>query len=483
MQEDKAGRLSSQDQRGSIDGAREQARRATERPRRTFVAARTDGFGERLRAMVNALRLAEATGDRFAFAWRRMPRGEAAYHDVLPATETFDGAFIAASLPPKGRMVDLADLAEPILRGEPGDEIVRVGQDLPVPLQQAMVSRGDMARAFSRIGFSPPLKAAQRFADAAPLSDGTPAIHLRAGDLVYGRYRFSTRFDSKLVPLPLAIRLIDDFNARGVRPLIFGQDPALLDWLKHRGHVDLAADVLNGMALSPPQAALAELCLMGRCSPIIAGQSGFAILAAALSDQAPVTPATDMDALALIEAWMDDDHDARISALQKAATVRIAIGVANGAVNPDRELRLARQALAFDPVNPVYVLHSACLLFRMGRSAEAEAQLANQMRGEPAKRLLAQLLSPPRFTTAPYLPELRAAADAGNQNAARCTRLVEQAFANHRVAEIIVFVLPTGDFDRALSVVTWLHKITGNSLRLRPAFANATLAPSQHAGP
>ena len=46
-------------------------------PRKVFLAARRDGFGERLRAMINAMILAERFGGEFRFAWGNRARSMA----------------------------------------------------------------------------------------------------------------------------------------------------------------------------------------------------------------------------------------------------------------------------------------------------------------------------------------------------------------------------------------------------------------------
>ena len=188
-----------------------------------FVAHRKDGLGMRLGAMIAAMVLAEFTGGNFRFAWPRMPRGARAYHYIADdAAEVFAGDFLQAHLIAQedfdeSRLVDLDDeVVEALRQGRvaPGTmiSILKFVSAKLVFRQATFASRA--VEAFARIGFSAPMEEARAMAAGAalPAADVT-AIHLRAGDIVYGYHSRKKFIGHKVIPYPLAIDLIARLRA------------------------------------------------------------------------------------------------------------------------------------------------------------------------------------------------------------------------------------------------------------------------------
>ena len=99
---------------------------------RTFVAMREDGLGERLKALINAMVIADLAGGQFAFQWRPMATTNLPFHDVLPPEEMFDQSFLDRHLKSNlgSIVVTLASQAAEILSGGPGNgEFVRIDQN------------------------------------------------------------------------------------------------------------------------------------------------------------------------------------------------------------------------------------------------------------------------------------------------------------------------------------------------------------------
>ena len=410
---------------------------------RTYVAMRLDGLGERLRALVNAIALAELTDGQFAFDWRQMPGTELEFHDIMAAEEMFDATFLQEHYRPElgTEVLPIQSKADEILGRLPGKgEFVRVDQNVfDVELKGARELfnlRGAFARAFAKIRFTPELEDARRLAAAVELPPLIPALHLRAGDVVYGRHRFSGRFTLKLYPFPLGIRVVEDAIGAGTRPIVFAQDAEFRAWLRDTFDIYESTDFLGGINLSRSQTALFEICLMARCSSIHAGNSGFALLAALLSDQRVVQPSsflTPQERLRVIdECLAAGPQDARITDLQRATAAWASIKLSGDLLPLEGQLRRSDLALRFDKLNPLYALHSASVLFELGRNEEAEQRLADQLHdGTEARQVFVENMRLGPYMGAvlasPYLSVFSAAARRGLPLAAFCIGLASKA--------------------------------------------------------
>ena len=430
-----------------------------------FVVHRNDGLGVRLEAIVFAMVLAELTGGGFRFAWPGISESLRAYHDVADdAGEVFAGDFLQAHLIAQedfdeSRLVAFDDeVVEASRKGRiaPGTMIsVQTRHVLNPPIKQLLgvESVGPrMAEAFAGIGFSAPMEEARAMAAGAalPAVDVT-AIHLRAGDVIYGHNAKINLASDKAIPYPLAIDLIARFRAGGVTPLLFGEDADLLAHLRDEHGAYCADDIGDRAGFSPDQNTLFDICLLGRCTRIVAGNgSAFPRLAAAIAGievEPPERLYEADEAVGIIERHLfDPDASPLISGEQKAFAARYAFVLAGERIARDERFwRLLELARENDPENAFLQFVYACSLYEAGREGEAEAMLSDGLSAgiSALYSLLRTTGKTVRWRTpcAPYMNALAAQARAGHPMAALCCAIHFTATRQDDRAERMVAIL------------------------------------------
>ncbi len=244
-----------------------------------FVTQRSDGFGERLKGIVNTIAMAELFDGDFAFDWPGFSVHTAIHHAIGTPHEIFSDAFLARHQGVPGPAVKLAAFLRQDAAGKPDESTIVQTPHTPLeevdPALGARLDSGAFAQAFWRIGFSDGLTRAVALADGMQLAESTVGLHLRAGDIVYGRYRFNRRYTNKVVPYPLCLAFLTEERAAGRDVLLFGQDAKLCRELAAATGARFAGDMHDIHGLDTHQAALFDIVAMARCARVVAGQSGF----------------------------------------------------------------------------------------------------------------------------------------------------------------------------------------------------------------
>ena len=398
-----------------------------------FILSRQgDGLGERLNALLNAMRLANILDVDFRFTW---PVGlvKDANHAIAPAEEFFSADFVA------GHQVDHADTKDgfPTLAG-PTDDLDSLRRQLDAADRGLRVStrplvtkidpdavpavRQGFATEFNALGFHPDIEAAITAAHAVPLGDGLVGLHLRAGDNLFGRYRTWTRHAYKAVPVPVARAITERYQAQGREVLIFGQDVDLIGELCSSTGATDAATLRPAVDLSRPAEAVFDLVLMSRCEPIINGWSGFAIQAAAIADKVvdnyrDVIPAIEVIDLTRADIAANGD---RYSDTHRSYAWWSAFFAARHDLAYDDAVQMVTAALDADPTNPRSRLRLAALHYhhgdmRRGNDALVDA-LAADARADKTKLesvLLFSLRTKAGFDSEEIFDDFAAGAEAG----------------------------------------------------------------------
>ncbi len=343
-------------------------------------ADRNDGLGGRISAIVNAVRLARVTGSRMRVVWPPDPNLEFG-QAVPPASEVFDDEWRAEHVVDSKHVKGAVRIRD-IERNLPAVEAALAERDaviVPwVPLSRLYVepqfvtpSRPD----FDTIGFSPSWRAAIDAADRASLPEHAVALHVRAGDLIYGRYRRQFVHTAKAIPYVVAERVCEVATGAGAQVVVFGQGEDFLRTIGRVPGVTLAVDLLPG-AFAPAQQAIAEIVLMSRAERIVARESVFAALASQLSG----APVSGTDAYLSIEDEVATTLARVPSApwghLGAAGAYFSAYVQSAGRIPLETSLELVKRAGAADPGNPLYPIVTADVLARMGADEEADATLA-----------------------------------------------------------------------------------------------------------
>ena len=363
------------------------ARRA--RGERFVVAARTDGLGERLNTLLNAIRLADLLSVDFRFSWPLRP-AEDAKQAIVPAADFFSADFIAVHMiehdttgyvRPAGRAEDLEALRDQLTAAERG--LVAPNRRLGTFVDDRAVPgvSGGFSAEFARIGFHPRIEAAVEAARAVPLVEGAAGLHLRAGDVLHEPLVIWNRNTPKVVPAPVARALTERLRAEGRDVLLFGQDQELIDELCH------STGAIDGGSLRPPgdptqpEEAMFDIALLSRCEPIIGGNSGFVRQAAIIADKSvsdfrKLVPAPEIVAMTRADIAQ---HGDRYSTTQRAFAWWAAYYAGRADLEASEAIELVENAVATDPTNPHFRLRLAALCHRDGQHERGDAVLTDSL--------------------------------------------------------------------------------------------------------
>ena len=277
-----------------------------------------------------------------------------------------------------------------------------------------------LRKAWDDLQFAPGLEAARHLATTLPFPAQATAIHLRAGDIVYGHHRLSDRFHYKVCAYPIVEEVIRTQIAAGFTPVLFGQDLALCRYLRDRHGAVLATDLGDGQDFDKTQQAIFDIVLMSRCGRIVSEESGFAVLAswiAGVERSVPLAEVHPQQKVALIEAAVFAANAGKdVSALQRAFACRNAF-VLSGLHFPTEPgfQRLLDEARKLDPENDFYHFVQAVASYASGDAKTGEEITRTLLSGK--KRFLYPLLKKQIGATGyevePYLPVMTQQADLG----------------------------------------------------------------------
>jgi hypothetical protein len=264
----------------------------TRAPRAPIVARRTDQLGGRLGAIVNALSIAKLLGTDFGFVWPRGPEPAVRDPSLL-----FSRSFLKSFEIPASELRDRTPL--------PHWELLAMSEaDARRSVSDASDLFVEVHAPFDVLGASweSPDVAAQRFRDCWREIDWCDevrrivatcdelaerrriaAVHIRAGDIVDGAWCQVVAHE-KYLPTAFVENAVGRLAQAG-DVLVLSDNADYLAWLAERfPAVLLAPDVIPGYAeLTDVHQALAEICLLSRCDPIIGPpSSAFSRLAANL---------------------------------------------------------------------------------------------------------------------------------------------------------------------------------------------------------
>lgn len=345
------------------------------------VARRWDQLGGRLTSMVNARSLAEWLGLEFRFVW---PRGlDPAIND--PA-DLFDAAFLAthelgpSALDGRPRVYhrEFANVLELVTigtvpAGSPGEclgELASAGPDaflevdefftvLQRPEETADEALARFQRCFAELGWSHTVQRLIEFCRSWPAGEPVAAIHVRAGDIVSGAWRYGI-IHEKYVPTPYVHCALERLTGGGsAQVLVMSDNAPYLDWLRTRFPAIVTCEqVVPGYAeLTPLQRALADILMLSRCHTIAAPpRSAFSMLGAYLGAGNIVradTLAPEGEERDVLLAGIASRHqDAARSSLWAGLSARDicwCLEVFGETLSLEQRLELAKQAVRYEP--------------------------------------------------------------------------------------------------------------------------------------
>jgi hypothetical protein len=420
-----------------------------------FVATRTDGFGGRLTALVNAIFLAQETGWRFGFTWNEEEVDDKDFHSVDIASAVFDSAFLekhylGEALDPAGFVAlesESFSIAELKAQSDDGLQgwICNSFSLVQRMAAQESVKIHGTAHAFRSIGFAKPLREAVREAEGLALPGRTAAIHLRSGDIVHGRFRRRPYFNKKVIPSPLAKSMIRDLQQQGAAVILFGEHRETLDYLKS----ETGCHLLDEFGPPSPDMKMArvlfEMMVMSRCAEIYAGESMFAVLASIIGSTSVRSPREFYGREKLRDALLAElEQNASAYHPREAAYgYQFAFAMSSNSAAWNRQERLLDKAHELDPENDFYSMKKAVLRFEEGRYEDGETILSRLYHADDiysaraadnAIRFVAARNMHGTFDWQDDFPLFKAAALAGMPHAAACCALFMTAYGDMKSA-------------------------------------------------
>jgi hypothetical protein len=250
-------------------------------------ATRRDGLGERLNSVFNGLLVANALDVPFGFKWPGSYAFNDAFHSLRPATEIFDPVFLEKYLLPDDTIL----ASDGVLRCPKGS-LGAIRQGLSAQFEQGARSAPQHSFIFnvadgpdrvnlhasvvSALSFKENLRDLMAHTHSKCKKDPAHVVmHIRAGDIIYGKYREFPSFTNKIMPLPLAIVIARRFLGSGLNVKLLGQETSAIQKMGER--IDLTMPLSRPQGLTPDTLldGFFDLAQVGAAQTIYAGNSGF----------------------------------------------------------------------------------------------------------------------------------------------------------------------------------------------------------------
>lgn len=356
-----------------------------------ILAHRSDGMGERLRTLIQAMHVADTLGCDYRFTWQDthlMTRAN--FHKLPTASNMFSSDFLDAHLletnfnPNDYKILEYKCFLKDKWKEKHwpnGDKGILLQGPRKVSISdipQELESRSRYRSYFGKIEFSPDLMKAIQAAQSVPLSNRTIAFHLRGGDIVFGPARERPRYLFKVVPLPLAISFAKELLAKGNTVLVFGEDQESIRLMESFGAV-AAINLTGRLSETSTQADLFDMVLMSRCDRIYASDSSAFANIATLIGSAELIGVISLEKPQKILKRIDMEcvNHLDCSKLHISQAYKLLYyGLGHRLSRDERDYALAR-AMEFDPNNRLYRLTTAANLIQDGRIQAAESHLCS----------------------------------------------------------------------------------------------------------
>jgi chondroitin synthase len=349
--------------------------------RTIFLAQRTDGFGERLRALLNAKALADYYSSEFKFDWKLMYHGGRDMNAVASKELTFSDSFIedyhVDVINITDQSIGRVDDYEQTLSHE-DDNYFDVTQNTnlsKIPFLKQVFSEINLADVFLSIKFSEELDHAINAANHVYFDKDSIAIHLRAGDIIFGKAGYTDRYVNKVIPYTLAIMFIKMFHEQGNNIVLFGQDNEFCQFLVKEYNVTYA-DSLCPKSYTKEQRCLFDIVLMSKCTKVIAGSSGFSILACNIGNIKRSDPKSILSkkesVLSTIKMLKETSDDVKKHYKQISFTCNWAISNGRDFIEDKDFNFLVNLGFENDPSNYLFVFLKAIYFFKINDIEQVE---------------------------------------------------------------------------------------------------------------
>lgn len=341
--------------------------------RNVFYADRSDGLGQRLWTIANALILSKKLDGDFSIVWPidkiKMLQDHAVSEPAGLFSDDFRGRFLSKAPD------DCISVSDPNFLSSAQSQRRFAFRSEPIFLKtwfpELEVSYRDYQEAIAHIGFSGRAATAIAAAKNFPVGNNTIAVQVRAGDIIYGRYRFDDRFHFKVVPYPLLCHEMGLAREQGREILVFGQDDDLCDNLAeaYGGHRPFYSKEVDLQAIF-------EIFLLSRCHTIFGGSSGFSQVASCFGGSSLLDPSNGKSPQELLRIYEDHIQFAGASSLQTAFALYSKFHMCRSLLSLGEQAQILLECCRLDPGNDYYKVAAASVLFQDEQFTEAESTLA-----------------------------------------------------------------------------------------------------------
>lgn len=397
-----------------------------------FVGRRTDGLGERLNALINAIRLSEIFQTDFKFSWsNRLTDDE--LHAIMPIHRMFSQDFIEKHHVPVEETRGAWEFDKPkrplsavewTLCTHGGVSGPRTALSDHIS-DAAEILRGvSPAEAFKKIEFSPEINEAIALARATPLPDGAVAVHLRSGDVFYSDYRKYLHYTYKGLTIPIAKAMIRKFVDDGHAVYLFGQDREQIEYLAETGPAvssfKLNADKIA--SLERHQKAMYDLVLLSRFEKILSGSSGFARQASWVGGSRIISPHEIFNAERQHEISIQDleENCNKYNPLQTSFGYWYSYFYGRQKHEPSTCIDVVKKAILYDPDNELYHFVLSCLVAKNDDFSESARVLEMLFHDRRATETISEIFrvftakTLNAYNLAEYFPHVERAALSGS---------------------------------------------------------------------
>lgn len=350
-------------------------------PLRVF-ASRTDGLGERLRAIIKGIVWGELLGVDFKFSWPNLSSGlqHDFFHSVVEKEKIFSKEFIQSHhieshLVNRNLIVTESDVVSFGKENLANCFMSVTNAPIEGMLVDAKVSTSELSmKAFKKIEFSSKYKQILAYAEQLKPNTDCLALHLRAGDIVYGVYSDTDRFSDKVVPFGLVEKIITDNSDKTI--FVFGQDFEQLSYLKNTYNVTLAHELAQKYSAKASELAFFEMCLMSKFKRIIGFPSAFSLVPSMIGGgrvEHPHETYSRKEVFDIVRASLENNSNNRYSLEQKFHSIIYLFKSCSHEMNNTQKRFYIFKALSLRPDSWYFKIQNIINAVYIGEMADAES--------------------------------------------------------------------------------------------------------------
>lgn len=350
-----------------------------------FVSNRTDGLGERLKALLNSIVLSKIYSLNYSFTWNPISDSLKQHHSIEDASTIFSKDFLDKHLITDHSEIQSSIALDEFNLSKTSSNTIIVNQnpiERYVPSLKNTIKPDMFVSAFKEISFSSDLNYAIDAANNVKLDGDTIAIHLRSGDIIHGQYRHGSRYTNKVIPLYALNALLLNSSLSRVKIILFGQDSDLCEsFASAYPNVFYSPTFAQGFNFSNLQSTLFDIILMSRCDKIISGTSGFAQLSAIISAQSNIDPISFLNNKNAVEDILSDalnflkNNENNYSHLDLSFSYWHLYHNYSAKLDVETCEKLLKNAVSIDEDNFFYKVIYSIVLFKNEQYVESSCQL------------------------------------------------------------------------------------------------------------